>query len=87
MKSMVNRSHIEGFIYEHDLQLRESGANSKHPGTKFIMGNLSIATDNDMTNIVPVHLTYVTATNPKGNTNATFGIHNQIINGEHGYVM
>ena len=48
MKSMVNRSHIEGFIYEHDLQLRESGANSKHPGTKFIMGNLSIATDNDI---------------------------------------
>ena len=87
MKSMVNRSHIEGFIYEHDLQLRESGANSKHPGTKFIMGNLSIATDNDMTNIVPVHFTYVTATTAKGNTNATFGILNQIINGELGSVM
>lgn len=65
MKSMVNRSHIEGLIYEHDLQLRESGANSKHPGTKFIMGNLSVATDNDMTNIVPVHFTYVTATTAK----------------------
>lgn len=87
MKSMVNRSHLEGFIYEHDLQLRESGANSKHPGTKFIMGNLSIATDNDMTNIVPVHFTYVTATTAKGNSNATFGILNQIINGELGSVM
>lgn len=87
MKNMVNRTHVEGFIYEHDLQLRESGANSKHPGTKFIMGNLSIATDNEMTNIVPVHFTYVTATTAKGNVNATFNILNQIINGELGSVM
>lgn len=87
MKSMINRTHLEGFIYEHDLQLRESGANSKHPGTKFIMGNLSIATDNAMTNVIPVHFTYVTATTAKGNVNATFNVLNQIIDGTLGSVM
>ena len=87
MKSMINRSHIEGLIYEHDLQMRESGPNSKNPGTQFIMGNVQIATDDAMTNIVPVHFTYVTATTSKGNPNATFTILSQIIDGTLGSVM
>lgn len=87
MKNMVNRTHIEGFIYEHDLQLRESGPNSKNPGTEFIMGNLSIATDNAATNIVPVHFTYVTEKTSKGNVNATFNILKQIIDGSLGSIM
>ena len=87
MKNMINRSHIEGLIYEHDLQMRESGPNSKNPGTQFIMGNVQIATDNEMTNIVPVHFTYVTATTSKGNPNATFTILSQIIDGTLGSVM
>lgn len=87
MKKMVNRSHIEGFIYEHDLQIRESGPNSKNPGTQFIMGNVHIATDDEMTNVVPVHFTYVTATTAKGNPNATFGLLSQIIDGTLGNVM
>ena len=87
MKNMINRSHIEGLIYEHDLQMRESGPNSKNPGTQFIMGNVQIATDNEMTNIVPVHFTYVTATTAKGNPNATFTILSQIIDGTLGSVM
>ena len=40
MKKMTNTSHIEGLVYEHKLELRESGPNSKKPGTKFIMGTL-----------------------------------------------
>lgn len=87
MKNMINRSHIEGLIYEHDLQMRESGPNSKNPGTQFIMGNVQIATDDAMTNIVPVHFTYVTATTSKGNPNATFTILSQIIDGTLGSVM
>ena len=87
MKSMINRTHIEGLIYEHDLQMRESGPNSKNPGTQFIMGNVQIATDDAMTNIVPVHFTYVTATTSKGNPNATFTILSQIIDGTLGSVM
>lgn len=87
MKNMINRTHIEGVIYEHDLQVRVTGENSKNPGTEFIMGTVSIATDDAMTNIVPVHFTYVTATTAKGNANATFATLKQIIDGSLGSVM
>jgi len=43
-----------------------TGPNSAHPGTTFISGEIEIATDEAMTNIVPVHFTYVTATTSKG---------------------
>ena len=87
MKNMINRTNIEGYVYNHDLQLRESGPNSKNPGTKFIMGNLEIATDDAMTNIVSVHFSYVTATTSKGNANATFNVLSQIIDGTLGNIM
>ena len=87
MKNMINRTHIEGVIYEHDLQVRVTGENSKNPGTEFIMGTVSIATDDAMTNIVPVHFTYVTAITGKGNPNATFTTLKQIIDGSLGSVM
>lgn len=87
MKNMINATHIEGLVYESTLELRVSGENSKNPGTEFIMGNLNIATDNNCTNIVPVHFTYVTATTAKGNSNATFGVLKDIIDGKIGTVM
>ena len=86
-KTLFNATHIEGFVYEHTLELRVSGENSKNPGTEFIMGNLNIATDNDCTNIIPVHFTYVTAVTSKGNNNATFGVLKNIIDGKIGSVM
>ena len=87
MKNVINSTHIEGLVYEHTLELRVSGENSKNPGTEFIMGNLNIATDNKCTNIVPVHFTYVTATTSKGNANATYGVLKDIIDGKIGSVM
>lgn len=87
MKSMINRTHIEGWLYDNDLALKESGPTSKNPGTQFISGTIQIATDDEQTNIVPVHFTYVTATTAKGNQNATFGILNDIINGKYKSVM
>lgn len=87
MKKMINTSHIEGLLYEHKLELRESGPNSKNPGTKFIMGTVDIATDDACTNIVPVHFTYVTATTAKGATNATFTTLMNIIDGKYGTMM
>lgn len=87
MKNMINRTHIEGTLYEHDLQKRVTGENSKNPGTEFIMGTVSIVTDNAKTNIVPVHFTYVTATTAKGNANATFTVLNDIIEGKLGSIM
>ena len=72
MRKCINQTHIEGFLYDHKLELKESGPNSKNPGTKFISGTIDIATDDAGINIVPVHFTYVTEKTAKGSTNATF---------------
>ena len=87
MKAVINKTHIEGLLYEHKLELKTSGPNSKNPGTQFITGTVDIATDDACTNIVPVHFTYVTATTAKGGTNATFTALNNIINGTFGSCM
>lgn len=87
MKKMINTTHVEGLVYEHKLELKVSGPNSKNPGTEFIMGELSIATDDACLNIVPVHFTYVTATTSKGNPNATFTVLKNIIDGKVNSVM
>ena len=80
-KSFINNVNLMGILYEHNLTLKETGANSKNPGTEFISGTIGIATDDAITNIVQVHFTYVTATNAKGGANATFSILKDIING------
>lgn len=79
--NFFNNVNLMGILYEHNLTLKESGANSKNPGTKFISGTIGIATDDAITNIVQVHFTYVTATNAKGTANATFSILKDIIDG------
>lgn len=87
MKKMVNTTHIEGRLYQHDLAIKVTGENSKAPGTEFITGNIEIATDDAGINIVPVHFTYVTATTAKGNANATFNVLKNIIDGVYKCVM
>lgn len=87
MKTPINKSTIQGYIYEHDLEVRTSGPKSKNPGTEFIMGTLSVATDDALTNVVPVHFTYVTATTSKGSKNATFDALKRIIDGSVGTIM
>ena len=87
MKSMKNKTRIDGRLYQHTLELKESGPNSKNPGTKFITGNVEIATDDAITNIVTVHYTYVTATTSTGKSNATFNVLKDIIDGKLGSVM
>lgn len=87
MKTCVNKSHIEGYVYEHSLELKVSGEQSKNPGTQFISGELKVATDNAMLNVVSVHFTYVTAVTSKGASNATFKVLNDIISGEVKSVM
>lgn len=79
--SFINTSHIEGLLYQHNLSLKVSGENSKNPGTQFINGTIDIATDDNVTNIVTVHFTYVTAKTKSGSDNATFGTLSNIING------
>ena len=45
-KNILNKTHIEGFLYEHDLELKVTGEKSKNPNTEYIAGSISIATDN-----------------------------------------
>lgn len=85
-KNFINSTHIEGFVYDHTLELRKSSEQSKKPGTEFIMGTLSVAVDNALTNIIPVHFTYVTETTASGKTNATFQTLKDIINGTIGNI-
>lgn len=86
-KTMENVTHIEGILYEHNLESKVSGPNSKTPGTPFISGTISIATDDALTNIVQVHFTYVTPTTSKGSTNATYTLLQNIIDGLVGTYM
>lgn len=88
MKKKINNStHLEGYVYEHKLENKVTGENSKNPGTNFISGTLSIATDDEMLNVVQVHFTYVTATTSKGKANQTYGTLQNIIDGKIGNVM
>ena len=87
MMKVKNETHIEGILYEHALEAKVTGPNSKDPGTNFISGTISIATDDAMTNIVPVHFTYVTEKTSKGGVNATYSLLQNIIDGVVGTYM
>lgn len=87
MRKNKNKVHLEGFLYEHNLEVKVSGPTSKVPNTTFISGTISIATDDECVNIVPVHFTYVTATTSKGGPNATFNTLKNIHDGIFGSVM
>lgn len=86
-KTMINQTHIEGVLYEHALEAKVTGDTSKNPGTPFIAGTISIATDDAMTNIVPIHFTYVTATFGSGKPNDTYTTLSNIVNGTFGTYM
>lgn len=87
MKKTKNETHIEGLLYEHSLENKISGEKSKNPGTEFISGTISIATDDDLLNVVPVHYTYVVATTKSGKPNSTYNTLQAIIDGKIGNVM
>lgn len=74
MRKNVNSCRVEGYVYDvSKLSLRESGPNSKNPGTVFITGDLEVAVDEAGLNVIPVHFTYVTEVYGKsGKTNSTF---------------
>lgn len=87
MMKVKNECHIEGYLYEHNLEKKVSGEKSKNPGTEFISGTISIATDEDILNIVPIHFTYVTALTASGKPNATFATLSNIVDGTYDTVM
>ena len=82
MKSKIfNQSHVEGYLYQHKLEKKVTGANAKSPNTTYINGTIDLATDDEMTNIVSIHYTYVTAMTKSGQPNRTFKTLANIIDG------
>ena len=84
MKKMINKEHIEGRVYEHNLAVKTvQNTESKNYGKEFIGGTLDIATDEACENIVTVTFTYVTETTSKGAKNDTYtALKNIIDNGK-----
>lgn len=82
MKKIVNKADFTGILYDHKLELKTSGPNSKNPGTPFITGTIDIATDDAMLNIVSIHYTYVTEKTSRGQDNANFKALKDIIDGK-----
>ena len=78
-KSFVNEAHVEGYLYDHKLEKKVSGPNSKNPGTEYIAGSISVATDDKMENVIMIHYTYVTAVTSKGSENSTYTALNKIL--------
>jgi hypothetical protein len=73
MRKTINKEHVEGRVYEHNLALKTvQNRESANFGKEFIGGTLDIATDEDCLNIVTINFTYVTETTAKGNKNETF---------------
>jgi hypothetical protein len=79
MKHITNRENIEGYLYQVNIEKKESGPNSKHPGTIYIAGDIEVATDEEGFNIIPIHFTYTTATTSTGKKNNTFDVLSKII--------
>lgn len=80
-KKMVNKVTLEGVLYQHDLEEKVTGPNSKNPGTHYIAGSIDVATDDAMTNIVTIYYSYVVSTTSKGAVNKTFVTLNNILEG------
>lgn len=84
---LTNETHVEGFLYEHKLTRKTAGEKAANPGVEFINGEISIATDKALTNVIKVHFSYVTATTKTGKTNSTYNVLSSIIDGKIGSVM
>ena len=80
----INTERIEGYVYStgsnfNQLSERTTGENSKHPGTKYIAGDLDIAVDEEGLNVITIHYTYATPTYGSGQVNNTYTALKRII--------
>lgn len=73
----INRVSVRGYVFSHTLQERES-TSEKTKGQKYIFGNVNIATDEELINVIPISF-FVNEKTAKGTTNATFTNLRQII--------
>lgn len=66
-KKMINKTHVEGRVYENKLELKVS-----QKGVTYIGGKLHVATDEAGLNVVTVDYPYVAEKYNNGNENKTF---------------
>jgi len=80
MRKTINKEHIEGILFQHDLQLKTvQNSTSANYGKEFIAGNVEVAVDEDCLNVIPVHFTYVTEVTNSGKKSPTFTALKRII--------
>jgi len=80
MRKPQNTERIEGYIYQHDLSVKQvQNQSSDNFGKDFINGNIEVATDEACLNVVKVHFTYVTPTTKSGTENRTYTVLKKII--------
>lgn len=73
MRKNVNIETIEGYVYQHNLQIRTvERADSPNKGTSYISGTLDVATDESCTNVLQVHYTYVAEVYKSGKQNISY---------------
>lgn len=83
---MLNSVKIQGYVYEHSLEIKTVKSEKKPDGTpnpnfgkSYIGGKLKVQVDEDAQNIVEVDYTYVTPTTKAGAENRTYTALNTII--------
>lgn len=80
MRKTINRTHIEGRIYDFSLaEKKVQNQKSDNYGKEFINGTIDIATDDENMNIVTVHYSYEPVENKSGKKNTKYTALKQII--------
>lgn len=80
MRKANNSEHIEGIVYQSDLEMKiVQNPASQNNGKEYISGTVEVAVDDEGLNVIPVHFTYVTEVTSSGKKNATFGVLKRII--------
>ena len=73
MRKNINTCNIEGWLYEHNLEIKQvQNQQSANFGKDFIKGTVSVATDDAGLNVITVNYTYVAPTTKAGAPNNTF---------------
>jgi len=73
MRKNRNIETIEGYLYEVNLSKKTvQNKNSANYGKEFIQGDISVATDEEGLNVIPVHYSYVAPFTKDGKENRTF---------------
>lgn len=70
MKKMLNNFNVAGYLYQVDLKKNTvKKESSKNFGKSFISGNIEVATDEDITNIIRINFQYVLPQYASGKSN------------------